>query len=906
MSFQVRMLLMMSVIVILSNILLFYMLSTSSHKLVEATLGAQTRQIALSIVKRIDMEKLRRVTELTAAIQAANQSNNAVLEMQEYKELRRQLSIIKKRYGLTYLFTMAENAKGQFMYVVDGFPLNHEGSEVSLPAHVERTYYRDLEEAFKYRKITVSGLTYSEKWGANVSTFVPLFDSRNAFIGVLGVDMDGTEIHRLFTANQHRTIAISITFILLGLLATYFMTRYLVSPLQQLVRKIHQVKEGDLRTEAVSGRKDEIGQLTRAFNEMVSVFYYNELKKRNEDLHKNNQFLLQINQVKDEFLASTSHELRTPLNGIIGLCESILGKAGEQLSERTFQNIKMILSSAKRLSGLIQDLLDYTRLRKRSIELHPHPVDVSRTVREVADVLRVLAKANVEIVDHISSPLWVMAENKRLEQILYNLMGNAVKYTPEGEVVIEARQKGDVIEIAVRDSGIGIPEESLDRIFHAYEQAGYEGKQKVAGTGLGLFITKYLIELQGGSISCSSVPGSGTTFRFTLPAAAEPCSSSLVEQGAEPAYRQEAAPALEERRTTPIERETEILIVEDDPVNVQVIREYLSVRRWNLTVVETGKEALERAASQQFHLILLDIQLLDITGYDVCRAIRKTFSESELPILLLTTKNEMPAILEGFRSGANDYLIKPLSREELLVRMDTQLTIVQSARELTLLKEAVQTSTSYIHHAIKNDLGVLGLFADKISDYASDHDFDSLQRDALVMRRKIEHAMGILKRVNHMTSDIVLRKQKLDLIETIEQAVASCREQAPDVNIQTAYRPTTLLLAYDPVHIEEALHNILQNSIEEMKESGGRIDVELVQEGATVKITVTDNGPGIAREHLPYIKQLYFSTKRRGSNFGLGLFYCENIMHAHGGALEIVSTEGVGTTVYLYLSITRE
>ncbi|MGG4416666.1 MULTISPECIES: HAMP domain-containing protein [Brevibacillus] len=179
---------------------------------------------------------------------------------------------------------MVEYRRGQYMYVVEGFPLDYRGREVSLPTEIENNHYQDLVEAFAEKTVKVSDLTYSDKWGAAVSTFVPLFDSEQNFIGVLGVDVDGTEIHQLMTEHRRQIIIITIISTIAGLLLVYLMTRYLLTPLQLLIHKIHRVKEGDLRTRLDCERNDEIGQLASAFNEMVSVFYFNQLKKKSDEL----------------------------------------------------------------------------------------------------------------------------------------------------------------------------------------------------------------------------------------------------------------------------------------------------------------------------------------------------------------------------------------------------------------------------------------------------------------------------------------------------------------------------------------------------------------------------------------------------------------------------------------------
>lgn len=905
MRFQVKMLLLFSSVMLLSNSLLFYFLYTSSCKLVQDSFGMQTRHMALSIVHNLDVEKFKKVAEKTMEAKARQLDKSTVLAMPEYKELRQQLWQLKNQHGIKYLFTMVEYRPGQYMYVIDGFPLDYRGKGLSLPTEIETNHYQDLVEAFAEKTIKVSDLTYSDKWGAAVSTFAPLFDSQNHFIGVLGVDVDGTEIHQLMIEHRRKIIIITIISTIAGLLLVYLMTRYLLAPLQQLIQKIHRVKDGDLRTRLDYERHDEIGQLASAFNEMVSVFYFNQLKKKSDELQKRNEALLCINQLKDEFLARTSHELRTPLNGIIGISESILDGIGGPVSGTTRKNLLMILAVAKRLSNRINDLLDYSKVKNRKIELHAKAVDVSRLVEEVVAVCQSLVDKKVEIRNRIREPLWVTGDEARIEQILYNLLGNAIKFTAKGYVEIAARRTGQEVRISVKDTGKGVPPERIDAIFQPYEQAASPEQEGIAGTGLGLYITKYLVELHGGTITAESQPGTGSLFSFTLHSAAMEADVSNGVEELAVAVDESGSEQQEDQVSENIyEKSVHILLVEDDPVNVQVICNHFSLKGWKVTVVQNGKDALEKITSLPFHVVLLDVMLPDRNGFAICRSIRETFSAVELPIILLTAKSGVNDVIEGFRSGANDYLTKPVTREELFVRIEAQLTIVKATRELTLLKEAVQAGTSSLRHAVKNDLGVITLFSEKIKEYAEQKQLAAIIQDASVIIRKNNHLFAMMQRVNHLTSDIELKKQKGNICETIDCVLLSLEKKLESIVVRKAY-DHPVWVEYDAIHMEEVLQNVLQNACEAMAGTGGRLDLEVREEDGKVTVAIRDTGYGVAKEHLPHLTQMYFTTKRKEANFGLGLYYCERVMSKHGGALRIESVEGMGTTVSLHFFTDR-
>ncbi|MGB3144119.1 MAG: ATP-binding protein, partial [Maribacter sp.] len=242
------------------------------------------------------------------------------------------------------------------------------------------------------------------------------------------------------------------------------------------------------------------------------------------ELKTKNQALQRMDKLKDEFLANTSHELRTPLNGIIGIAESLGDGATGQLSNSTKYNLSLIVSSGKRLTQLVNDLLDFSRLRHQNIVLQTKPIGM----REIADVILTISQhlvgdKNIELINNISPEVPpVDADENRVQQILYNLIGNAIKFTDNGQIEVSTQLKAPYLIISVSDTGIGIAENKLERIFTAFEQADGSISRQYGGTGLGLAVTKELVELHGGKIQVKSTPGEGSIFSFSLPLSADP------------------------------------------------------------------------------------------------------------------------------------------------------------------------------------------------------------------------------------------------------------------------------------------------------------------------------------------------------------------------------------------------
>jgi two-component system sensor histidine kinase ChiS len=414
---------------------------------------------------------------------------------------------------------------------------------------------------------------------------------------------------------------------------------------------------------------------------------FTEARKRLQayaiELETKNAALQELDQLKDEFLANTSHELKTPLNGIIGIAESLIDGATGKLSQPTVFNLSLIVSSGRRLTQLINDLLDFSQLKHKHIELKIKTVGV----REITDVVLMLSQTligtkNLKLINKIdaNTPL-VDADENRLQQILYNLVGNAIKFTENGTVEVSAAVVNDQLEITVADTGIGIRADKLDRIFESFEQADGSIAREYGGAGLGLSVTKQLVQLHGGNIRVESTVGSGSRLTFTLPLSKVQIESKQQEK----VLRIHKFSAMKvtpdellfnEQLSAPTEGAFQILIVDDEPVNIQVLVNHLSLQNYALTQASSGMEALEIIRHGfKPDLILLDVMMPKMTGYEFCQKIREQFLANELPVVLLTAKNQVSDLVEGFGAGANDYLTKPVSKNELLARIKTHIQL---------------------------------------------------------------------------------------------------------------------------------------------------------------------------------------------------------------------------------------
>ena len=438
-------------------------------------------------------------------------------------------------------------------------------------------------------------------------------------------------------------------------------------------------------------------RFTNAFNDVELLS--NEIRQKNTEL-------LRLDKLKDEFLANTSHELRTPLNGIIGIAESLLSGVAGPLNEKSVLNLTLISNSGRRLSNLVNDILDFSKLRGGDIKLIKKPTDLGGIAEMVITLSRPLVgNRPLKLINNIDGMPPVDADENRLEQILHNLVGNALKFTQTGQIELSCRPFQGFLEVVIADTGIGIPPEKLDLIFDSFVQGEGSYSREFGGTGLGLSITRSLIELHGGEIRAESTLGKGSRFVFTLPLYIEPEKKKYeapllgeihagnltaplppeLDQTPDSYSPEDIAldppeETFADSAGTEQAEKTRILIVDDDPINLQVLKNHLSLKHYDVTEARSGSEALKILdLKKNLDLILLDVMMPGMSGYDVCRRIREHKSPSELPVILLTAQNRVGDLVMGLESGANDYLSKPFDPMELLARVRTMIDIKNSA-----------------------------------------------------------------------------------------------------------------------------------------------------------------------------------------------------------------------------------
>lgn len=409
---------------------------------------------------------------------------------------------------------------------------------------------------------------------------------------------------------------------------------------------------------------------------------YKQIKQEKEDAQRQAiGNLVKSEQIKDDLLANVSHELRTPLFGINGLAEAALAefRSSEQNVGLIIQNLELIQASGDRLSKLVNDLLDFSRTKENAAYIKFRPVDLGSVATLVMAVCKPLVgDKNLDLRVEIDPDLPLVAgDEDRIQQILVNLTSNAIKFTYSGEVVISAELTSDYnVRIKVRDTGIGIHKTDHSTIFKAFEKLPSQ-QLNASGIGLGLTLAKSMVEMHRSELKIESDLDLGSTFSFDLKVSLDqnrpikpPGIHKQMIRRADYFEQANKEPELPKLRS---EQEITILVVDDDEINRVVMGQQL--QEYNIVKCSNGLDALVAVEENKPDLILLDLMMPGINGYEVCQRLRQTYNQIELPIILVTAKNHLEDLTQGFKTGANDYLAKPFHNEELKSRVENQLRL---------------------------------------------------------------------------------------------------------------------------------------------------------------------------------------------------------------------------------------
>lgn len=597
--------------------------------------------------------------------------------------------------------------------------------------------------------------------------------------------------------------------------------------------------------------------------------------------------LQEAGRQKDEFLANTSHELRNPLHGILNLSQAVLVREQHSLQDQSVRNLENVLSVGRRMSLMLNDLLDVMRLKQNGTRLQLTRFSIQTLVTGVFDMLYYMTEGKkVRLINQIPLDFpQVFADEKRVIQILYNLVHNAIKFTNEGEVSIHGDLKNGRAYIVVSDTGIGMDEVTVQHVFEPYEQAN-QGKSIIeGGFGLGLSISKQLVEFHGGTLQVNSVPGQGSEFIFSLQLTDSPANSLLENTERETATSVENTESaitstiplrlVCDQQTEILADRPRILVVDDDPMNLKVVESILSIEYFDMTMVTSGIQCLELLDVKEWDLIISDVMMPQMSGYELTRRIRNRFTLTELPILLLTARNQSVDIENGFIVGANDYVTKPVDALELRSRVRALTAVKQSVRE-RLQMEAAWLQAQIQPHFLFNTLNAITALSetnldkmrnllDELSDFLKNK-FQFKNMDEL---SPIEDELNIIR------SYLFIEQIRFEDRLQVSWEVDDCR----DLMIP--------LLTIQPL-VENAIrHGIMKRS------RGGNLVIRISNYETYANISVEDDGVGMDE----VIVERILKRKLDGRS-GVGLINTDLRLQRHfGKGLQIKSKQGIGTTI---------
>jgi signal transduction histidine kinase/DNA-binding response OmpR family regulator len=455
--------------------------------------------------------------------------------------------------------------------------------------------------------------------------------------------------------------------------------RIVTRPLLDLTETTRRVAQSnDYSIKVVKTTDDELGMLIDNFNHMMSELLVRDraLKAVNDNLEqrvRDRTAALEeeiaerkraedaaeaANRVKSAFLANMSHELRTPLNAIIGYSEILQEEAEDEGHDSLIPDLRKINASGKHLLSLINDILDLSKIEAGKMDLYLESFDINTLLNEVTDtVMPLIQRRNNVLSTDYQENLGVMRSDlTKLRQALFNLLSNASKFTEKGTITIGVKRiagtPSDTLVFSVTDTGIGMTQEQMGRLFEAFTQADPSTTRKYGGTGLGLTITRRFCQLLGGDVTVTSVPNVGSTFSITLPAEApsnNPASQPTVA-------------ATEEEDT----RQPAILVIDDDPEARELIRRMLTKEGFRVELAGSGQEGLQRARERRPAGITLDVMMPHMDGWMVLEALKSDPDLADIPVIMVTIVDDRSL---GYAMGAADYLSKPIDRDRLVTAL---------------------------------------------------------------------------------------------------------------------------------------------------------------------------------------------------------------------------------------------
>jgi signal transduction histidine kinase len=756
----------------------------------------------------------------------------------------------------------------------------------------------------------------------------------------------------------------------------------------------------DMRTFVIHG----LFLVSGAFTGVASAAYLDRARLREfaqlRQIEKANEDLKETDRIKSRFTANVHHELRTPLTLTLAPLEAILSGEFGVVPESLLDSLRTMHVNALRLLKLINNLLDLAKVENRRMQLRRRELDLARVVDDIVTGARPLAKRKgVALVTDPAADLpRACVDEDGFEKIVVNLLGNALKFTDRGgEITLGLAPHPDGVQLRIADTGMGIPADQLERIFDRFAQVDTSATRKFEGTGIGLSLVKELAELHGGRVWAESPGlGAGTCMNVVLPlgepddghddevlrdadGAAVPLRQALDGMAAELDLEGEASPSFllsdlernvqrwEGGHTECADRASALapkIVVAEDNADMRKLFETLLGREYRVRVTRNGREALEAVREDPPDLVLTDVMMPEMSGVELCRALKEDPQTQGIPVVLVTSKADREMKIQGLEIGADDYVAKPFHPRELMARVRALVRLRSLQAELAArnarLEEALgEVQAAEVQLVQAERLAAVGQLAAGVA-----HEVNNPVNFALNAARALEVSVEEIRPVTEAlgqldwrdTSQLIAQLEKLrqldreydveglagriaelvgivtDGLVRTERMVGDLRDfagsrrggstpvdvrrslastlrligpsfQAEGIQVESRFEDDLPPTLADAGALNQVFLNLLKNAAEALGGRGGRIAVRAWREHASLVVEIEDDGPGVADEIRDQLFEPFVTTKRAGQGSGLGLSISRRIVSGHGGSIELRSAPGGGTIARVTLLV---
>ena len=673
---------------------------------------------------------------------------------------------------------------------------------------------------------------------------------------------------------------------------------------------LHDLKR---RHDELNAINEELAEINTKLEARVSE-RTSALRDSNQKLEEALQRQREVDRQKTEFFDNVSHELRTPLTIILLSLEALMQRANA-VTPGAREHLIAMERSAARLLRLINNLLDLAKIEAGKRRLAYQPVEMNAFLKGLILPFKIAASERriaLDLEGDTVAPIQVDAE--LVDVVFQNLISNAIKFTTTGGVTVRLQETPTEVIVEVSDTGLGIPGSDLNLIFDRFAQADSSGVRRFGGTGIGLALVKETVELHGGVISVTSEVGKGSTFKVQLPKGEKHIREDLRER------RLTEVPVRRDRRSSSelmarrpggiiagmggqtdeqeplpvLPNDAKLVLVVDDDKEIR--RYVVAILREQFKVIEAtdGREGIDMARAEKPDLIVSDVMMPTISGIQLTQALRQAAETADIPIILLTARQEIEARLSGFESGANDYVSKPFAPRELLARVDAHLRIREAATRAAHGQKLAVLGllSSGFAHEVRNPLNGILNALEPLREMLRERGGD--MQSAASFLNIIEQCGNRV----HSLAEALLRfarpsnqEELVDLTECLDSTLQVLSWKLSEHILVKRDYQTADRIRGDPSALNLVFANLIDNAVKAVGDRG-TLTLSTRKVENAIEVSVTDTGSGIPKSMRAQLFEPFVSSRSAGEGTGLGLALCRRVVLQHRGRITFTSDEG--------------